>query len=59
MFRALLVVAVIAIGYDAVVHHGAYTRSAWTNAVELTDRAVDGARRVGDPPREEPRPQQN
>lgn len=56
MFRILLVIAVIAIGYDAIVHQGAYTRDLWYKAVGATERVVDEAKRVGerapdDPPR--------
>lgn len=36
MFRILLVIAVIAIGYDAIVHQGAYTRDLWYKAVGAT-----------------------
>lgn len=35
MFRLLLVIAVIAIGFDAIVHQGAYTREIWTGLVGL------------------------
>ena len=37
MFRILLIIAVIAIGYDAVVHQGHYTRNVWTSVVGLTE----------------------
>ena len=53
MFRILLLLAVIAIGYDAVVHQGLYTRNAWTSIVELTDSAMSGARQLGQNAREE------
>jgi len=53
MFRILLVVAVIAIGYDAVVHQGMYTRSIWTSLVGLTDSAVSGAKDLGREVRED------
>ncbi|AMJ60568.1 hypothetical protein [Bosea sp. PAMC 26642] len=59
MFRILLIIAVIAIGYDAVVHQGAYTRSAWTSAVGMTDSAVSNARQLGLGAREETRTQTN
>ncbi|MDU0339628.1 hypothetical protein [Bosea rubneri] len=60
MFRILLVIAVVAIGYDAVVHRGAYTRDLWYKAVGVTERAVDEAKRVGErPPDEPPRTQMN
>jgi hypothetical protein len=60
MVRILLVIAVVAIGYDAVVHHGAYTRDLWFKAVDVTGRVVDEAKRTGEPPREElPRTQPN
>ncbi|WP_332680682.1 hypothetical protein [Bosea sp. (in: a-proteobacteria)] len=58
MFRILLLIAVIAIGYDAIVHQGAYTRSAWYNVVGATERLVGEAKRIGEPAREEPRPEQ-
>ncbi len=44
MFRILLLIAVIAIGYDAVVHQGAYTRGIWSNVVGLTNSAVSDVR---------------
>lgn len=47
MFRILLVVVVLLIGFDAVVHQGMYTRSIWTSIVGLTDSAVSGARDLG------------
>ncbi len=53
MFRLLLIIAVLAIGYDAIVHQGAYTRSAWTSLVSVTDSAVAGARQLGQSAREE------
>lgn len=37
MFRILLIIAVIAIGFDAVVHQGAYTREIWLGLVGLTN----------------------
>ena len=55
MFRILLIVAVIAIGYDAVVHQGFYTRNAWTSVVGLTDSAVSHARQLGERVKEETR----
>ena len=48
MFRILLVIAVVAIGYDAVVHQGAYTRDLWSKAVGATERVVDEAKRVSE-----------
>jgi hypothetical protein len=60
MARILLVIAVIAIGYDAVVHQGAYTRDLWYKAVGATERVVDEAKRVGErKPDEPPRSQMN
>lgn len=59
MFRLLLIIAVLAIGYDAVVHQGNYTRHAWTSVVGATDAAVANARRVGENVREETRSQLN
>ena len=52
--RALLLIAVLLIGYDAIVHQGAYTRSAWDRLTNLTNAAVDGARDVGSPTRANP-----
>ncbi|WNJ92500.1 hypothetical protein [Bosea sp. 685] len=59
MFRLLLIIAVLAIGYDAVVHQGAYTRSAWTSIVGITDSAVTNAKNFSSTAREEPRSQTN
>ncbi|MDR6873441.1 hypothetical protein J2Y55_004465 [Bosea sp. BE125] len=59
MFRLLLIIAVLAIGYDAVVHQGAYTRSAWTSIVGLADSAVTNAKNMSGAAREEPRSQTN
>jgi hypothetical protein len=64
MFRLLLIIAVLAIGYDAVVHQGAYTRSAWTSVVGLADSAVTnaknmGEKNMGETAREGPRSQTN
>ena len=53
MFRILLIIAVIAIGYDAVVHQGLYTRNMWTSLVGLTDSAVTSAKQLGQSAREE------
>jgi hypothetical protein len=53
MFRILLIIAVIAIGYDAVVHQGLYTRNVWTSVVGLTDSAVTSAKQIGQSAREE------
>jgi hypothetical protein len=58
MFRVLLIIALIAVGYDAVVHQGFYTRNIWTNVVSLTESAVNGAKQLGQNAREErPAPQ--
>lgn len=60
MFRILLVIAVLAIGYDAVVHQGAYTRDLWSKAVGATERVVDEAKRVSErAPDAPPRTQMN
>lgn len=48
MFRLLLIIAVVAIGYDAIMHQGAYTRNAWDSVVGLTGSAVDNAKQLGD-----------
>lgn len=53
MFRILLIIAVIAIGYDAVAHQGHYTRNVWTSIVGLTDSAVTSAKQIGQSAREE------
>ncbi len=53
MFRLLLIVAVLLIGYDAVVHQGAYTRNAWASVVGVTNSAVSNARQFGEGVREE------
>ncbi len=47
MFRLLLVILVLIIGYDAVVHQGAYTRQAWDGIAQLTSSAVEGAKGLG------------
>ncbi|KPF66275.1 hypothetical protein IP69_15530 [Bosea sp. AAP35] len=54
MFRILLLIAVILIGYDAIAHQGLYTRNAWASVVGLTGSAVDSARELGQGAREEP-----
>jgi len=59
MFRLLLIIAVLAIGYDAVVHQGAYTRNAWTSAVGVTESAVTSAKQFGDRTRDDNRSQLN
>jgi hypothetical protein len=53
VFRLLLLILVLVIGYDAVVHQGAYTREAWNGIVRLTDPSVEGARQLGDRARDE------
>lgn len=53
--RILLVILVLAIGYDAVVHEGAYTRSVWTSLVGFTGSAVTGAKQIGERARDETR----
>jgi hypothetical protein len=54
MFRILLLIAVVLIGYDAIAHQGMYTRNAWASVVGLTDSAVSSARGLGRDGREEP-----
>ena len=56
MFRILLLVAVILIGYDAIAHQGLYTRNAWDSVVGLTESAVTSARQLGQDTRGEPAP---
>jgi hypothetical protein len=57
MSRIILTILVLAIGYDAVVHQGAYTRSAWSSLVGLTDSAITGAKQIGERARDETRSQ--
>lgn len=59
MSRIILVLLVLAIGYDAVVHQGSYTRNIWANLVSLTDSAIEGAKQLGQNMREENRTQGN
>ncbi|AOG06450.1 hypothetical protein [Bosea sp. RAC05] len=56
MFRILLLVAVILIGYDAIAHQGLYTRNAWASVVGLTESAVTSAKQLGQDTRGEPAP---
>ncbi len=56
MFRILLLVAVILIGYDAIAHQGLYTRNAWDSVVGLTESAVTSAKQLGQDTRQEPAP---
>ena len=56
MFRILLLVAVILIGYDAIARQGLYTRNAWASVVGLTESAVTSAKQLGQDTREEPAP---
>jgi hypothetical protein len=56
--RILLVILVLAIGYDAVVHEGANTRNVWASLVSFAGSAVSGAREMTEP-REEPRAPSN
>ena len=56
MFRILLLVAVILIGYDAIAHQGLYTRNAWDSVVGLTESAVTSAKQLGQDTRGEPAP---
>jgi hypothetical protein len=55
MFRLLLLIAVIAIGYDAIVYQGLYTRNAWSSVVGITDSAVSSARQFSEGVRDESR----
>ncbi len=48
VFRLFLVIIVLVVGYDAVVHQGAYTRDAWNSIVRLTSSSVEGARELGE-----------
>ena len=48
VFRLLLIIIVLVVGYDAVVHQGAYTRDAWNSIVRLTGSSVEGAREFGE-----------
>lgn len=48
VFRLLLVIIVLVVGYDAIVHQGAYTRDAWNSIVRLTQSSVEGAKDLGD-----------
>lgn len=56
MFRLLLVIIVLVVGYDAVVHQGAYTRETWNSIVRLTDSSVEGAKQLGGRVRDDARP---
>lgn len=59
MFRILLVLAVIAVGYDAVVNQGFYTRQTWDGVVGMSQSAIDGAKHLGNEAREEPTQRSN
>ena len=48
MFRLLLIIIVLVVGYDAIVHQGAYTRDAWNSIVRLTGSSVEGARELAE-----------
>ncbi|CAM5200727.1 putative protein OS=Bosea thiooxidans OX=53254 GN=SAMN05660750_00118 PE=4 SV=1 [Bosea thiooxidans] len=48
VFRLLLVIIVLVVGYDAIVHQGAYTRDAWNSIVRLTQSSVEGAKDLGE-----------
>ena len=48
MFRLLLIIIVLVVGYDAVVHQGTYTRDAWNSIVRLTSSSVEGAKELGE-----------
>lgn len=53
MFRILLVLAVIAVGYDAIVHQGTYTRQTWDGVVGMSQSVIGGAKHLGSEIREE------
>lgn len=55
MFRLLLLILVLVIGYDAIAHQGAYSRQAWDSIVRLTDSSVEGARQLGQRARDDMR----
>lgn len=55
MFRLLLVIVILVVGYDAVVHQGAYTRQAWDSIVRLTHSSVEGAKQLGERVRDDTR----
>jgi len=59
VFRVILIILVLVIGYDAVVHQGAYTREAWNSIARLTGSAVEGAKDLGQRARDEATPQRN
>jgi len=48
VFRLLLIIIVLVVGYDAVVHQGAYTRDAWNSILRLTSSSVEGAKELGE-----------
>jgi len=48
VFRLLLIIIVLIVGYDAVVHQGAYTRDAWNSIARLTSSSVEGAKELGE-----------
>ena len=48
VFRLLLIIIVLVVGYDAIVHQGAYTRDAWNSIVRLTSSSVEGAKELGE-----------
>ncbi|MGO4175161.1 hypothetical protein [Bosea sp. TAF32] len=53
MFRLLLIILVLVIGYDAVAHQGAYTREAWNAVTRLTGSAIEGAKGLGERARDD------
>ncbi|MGX5734477.1 hypothetical protein [Bosea thiooxidans] len=59
MFRVFLIILVLVIGYDAVVHQGAYTREAWNSITRLTGSAVEGAKELGQRTRDDANTQRN
>ncbi|WP_353187271.1 hypothetical protein [Bosea sp. (in: a-proteobacteria)] len=52
MFRVLLIIIVLVVGYDAVMHQGANTREASHRLGLLPLSSVEGARELGERARE-------
>lgn len=46
MFRILLIIVVLGVGYDAVANQGAYTRSIWNSIVGLVTSAKNDAQKI-------------
>ena len=47
--RLLLLIAVLAVGADAVLYSGAYTQKAWRTVSHEASRLLDGAEAAVDP----------